>query len=106
MKALQHSIEHWERLVSLAQAQDAPGLIGEGWCGDSCALCYQYSDLPACDGCPVAIRTGESDCAGSPWINASAVLNIVTITNASPDDWAQVIYAVTEELNFLRSLEW
>jgi len=60
--ALEKSIDHWE--------QNLFGPFEEARVyGDDCALCGLFSG-DNCDGCPVAERTGESECDDSPWNEA------------------------------------
>lgn len=59
LTALKGSIAKWEGIVA-------------GACKDrgaeNCALCDAFNgDDANCEGCPVALKTGESNCIGTPW---------------------------------------
>jgi len=65
LKALNESIEHWERLAN-GTSKD-----GEGIGGNHCALCDMFvQNAPShdklCDGCPVS-EAGYHGCGNSPW---------------------------------------
>ena len=64
VKALTESIAHWERL------RDGTQTDGETCSSRHCACCQEWPDL-FCDGCPIAIRTDDYGCAGSPYLEAS-----------------------------------
>lgn len=70
-KALEESIEHWNRL---ANAPDALAAIEEGISGENCALCTVYAE-DRCSGCPVANHTGFIECRNSPYFDARRIFN-------------------------------
>lgn len=98
LKALEESIEHWERLANGTSASDET--IGSS----SCALCilaerkseqfmdaYERDPTPVssdpvsretfhqvyrgCYGCPVLAHTGKTSCVGTPWDEVSNVVS-------------------------------
>lgn len=103
--ALEKSIAHWERM------RDNPSTCGENpWIKD-CALCTLFVErdvdgqIIACDGCPVARRTGKPGCVDSPWEDAAIRWKMANCLqwkdearNADWRDNAQV------EIDFLKSL--
>ncbi len=66
LAALELSIEHWERLVSGNRNHHERPL------GHQCACCDTFS-MPACDGCPIRLRTGVIQCAATPFEDASNI---------------------------------
>lgn len=91
LAALRGSIVKWEAIVAGT---------GEDHGADNCPLCrmFLYSDDGLCSGCPVADRTGEIGCAGSPY-EAWDETNIRgTVKTEADRALAQA------ELDFLRSL--
>ena len=96
-KLVNESIEHWYR-ISACKTLEA--LDKEGYYCESCALCKEYIDL-LCKGCPIALKTGQSACYGSPWYNAAESL----------EDWecgaewtSQDQANIEAEIRFLESL--
>ena len=63
LEALKASIQHW-RENEAAETVDFVSV----WAAE-CALCSLFMHA-ACNGCPVAKKTGKKDCFGSPWFNA------------------------------------
>lgn len=59
--ALVASIQHWEENAAVTEVRSAT--TGP----DGCALCGLFFDDLNCAGCPVASRTGQPDCEGSPY---------------------------------------
>lgn len=62
-KALEESIEHWEKIV----AGEADSIAGQ-----HCACCLKYYRRSSpcgrhCRSCPVAVFTGEAGCLDTPW---------------------------------------
>lgn len=78
LAALRESIAHWREL---AQVSDYSHIqIG----AKNCALCQlfhpiyrseQYADWDDCSACPVAQRTGERLCQGTPYTSVSEGLD-------------------------------
>jgi len=64
-KRLEKSILHWRRIV---KGKRTPG---EWHYTEDCALCEKFC-IKECKGCPVAVKTGQIMCLGSPWINVEA----------------------------------
>lgn len=62
LAALKASIQHWRENEAAESSDDA-----SVW-GDYCALCGLFFEkIPCCNGCPVAKKTGQWQCNGSPW---------------------------------------
>lgn len=59
------SIEHWTRM------RDDRGGCGEKPGSAECALCGEYFS-GACVGCPIAEKTGQKYCKGTPYYEAHA----------------------------------
>lgn len=97
MKALDKSIEHWERLAACKSIEE---MNDEGYCGDKCALCDKYySDIerPPCRKCPVAKKTGKDECHGTPYHPFRYA--------AMDGQLEEAKRLAKEELEFLRSLK-
>lgn len=96
-KALSSSISHW--LDNIA-AEHPPAINIQS---KSCALCLLFL-ADHCVGCPVAAKTGEAACHGTPWLDAS---NAFAMWKRSPGDelhrdlWRE---AAAKEVEFLKSL--
>ena len=73
-KLLKLSIAHWKRHATDTAAPK------EGISANSCALCLAYFKnsrfVAYCTGCPIAKKTGQSKCKGSPWLEAHAAYYI------------------------------
>ena len=98
-KALQESIEHWERLYAINPlVKDARKQYkAEGYWSSVCPLCEEYLD-DKCAGCPVYEYTGWSDCRLSPWHDAALAMDNPSVNTKK---------LVERELDFLKSLrEW
>ena len=85
LKALKGSIHKWEKIVAGIGDDDGP---------DNCPLCQLFNtsdvdELEACNGCPVAEKTGEQYCLRTPYDQYSGA---ATTSNAK------------KELAFLKSL--
>lgn len=64
LEALKASIAKWEENAAVTELSEARVY------GDTCPLCKLFSyDINTldCKGCPVAVKTGKSQCNGSPW---------------------------------------
>jgi len=59
LKAIKDSIKHWERIAAFKE-----GEIPNSY---QCALCQAF---PTCIDCPVAIKTGQDLCEGTPYDDA------------------------------------
>ena len=105
LTALRRSIKHWEENVA-AKEPDKASVEG----GD-CALCniFVWPGIFASDkrfdclSCPVAKRTGETSCKGSPYAVAVVALfqwNMLP-NKTTEENWRN---AAREEVRFLRSL--
>lgn len=94
--ALEESIAHWERLAS---GNRRPW---EGADGEDCSLCMMFNRPeepgPSCAGCPVAERTGETGCRGTPFHDAFYAAREQGFDSKAFRDAARV------ELEFLRGL--
>lgn len=75
-QALSVSIRKWERVVKAWEKCGPNGIIDpdkDGIGYDGCGLCTQYlvgaywSRRSDCEGCPVALDTGEVGCIGTPY---------------------------------------
>ena len=66
---------HYDRLLGCRSKGE---LLEEGYDVDSCTLCREYycGDRTEgdCLGCPVALKTGQQFCYGSPWHQMDAVI--------------------------------
>jgi hypothetical protein len=94
-KALQGSIEKWEKIVTGA-GQDHGDL--------NCALCKEFNtrnmpDPKRCIGCPVRAKTGLTACEGTPY-NA-----YMKATESQVDGYAYSVAARKAALAMLRFLE-
>lgn len=110
LKALQASIEHWERLVVCDPrtsdeepfSKDCP--LCQRFRADSCKLYPKHKDV---EQCPVAIKTGYVGCRSTPWRATAEAFNAFSDKyDETPDEdkifnWKQTAQA---ELDFLRSL--
>lgn len=94
LKALKGSIAKWQAIV------DGTG-VDEG--SANCPLCQKFRFIVAykyrCDGCPVREKTGEPDCAGSPYEDYSMKAHF---TDEFIDE--EINAAAQAELDFLISL--
>ena len=101
LTALRASIKHWEENVAAEEPKDASTR------GEDCALCEMFFDqapeVPDCAGCPVAEKTGETICGGSPYHRAvSAFQHWGNFpSNENHEQWRE---AARAEVRFLRSL--
>ena len=102
MKALNESIEHWERILQFVKDVNIASLRKEGWNGDSCACCAEFVAYD-CDGCPIKAYTGEADCLDTPWWSANAALWAMLDNQPMINEVAEL--AVTEEINFLKNIQ-
>lgn len=95
-EALRASIKHWEENVA-ADCIDAVSVMS-----DNCALCQMFCDrYGSCEGCPVADRTEEDSCQGSPWGAAYDALHKWKYGKGSHKGFRKAAQA---ELDFLKSL--
>jgi len=96
-KYLLQSIEHWRRMLAQREPtlDEAPGSI-------YCELCREFIG-GRCNGCPVALATGQPFCEGSPYRAASeAWLRWhCEPSEASREEWRECARA---ELAFLEGL--
>lgn len=94
-EALEHSIQHWERLAS--------GTSGahEGLTPKDCALCrlFYYTPGASCIGCPVMLHTGFAQCRNTPYQGAAALHKC-----SFDKDEPEFKLAASLEVNFLKSL--
>ena len=103
LQALKASIRHW-RANARAECWDDVS-IGPG----ACALCGMYNaggDKGPCAGCPVAERTGQPHCIGTPYSAAYRALGEWERASLNDDpsrDMARVNYQneALREVNFL-----
>jgi hypothetical protein len=96
-KALEKSIAHWRRMHDAESPED---LGKESPYGDYCALCDLFSGKD-CEGCPVAIKTGKTECDGSPWANARDFFGQWKSGWSTRAEWRK---AARKEITFLESL--
>lgn len=102
---LERTIVHWEEQLANAHSGEPLQITSP-----HCPLCAYYDEkysTLSCtnykdETCPIAIKTGETDCDGSPWRAVSLSLEKVHsgVFIAGPD----TIPAVKAELAFLKSL--
>ncbi len=93
LKALNGSIKKWEKIAAGTGLDKGP---------ENCPLCklFWYGTYD-CEGCPVAARTGQGGCSGSPydeWTDATEY------GDASKADTPALKAIARKELRFLRSL--
>lgn len=95
LAALKASILHWEENVA-AKTPDEAGVQPE-----DCALCQKFWRRDSCIGCPVARRTGQSYCEGSPYLDA-----VDALTNWENGTGSRKAFrkAAKAEVEFLKSL--
>ena len=102
-EALEASILHWQENVKAETPEDA--YTGP----DECALCCLYYENVCCE-CPVAEKTHEKICKGSPYVAADDAYNKWSRTDPSScantwlvarDEFRQCAQA---EVDFLISL--
>lgn len=96
--ALEASIAHWKENAAATDRDEVRTGVG------SCALCrIHWTDN--CDGCPVAVRTDQSLCRGTPWEAAKAAWDrwmFADSDDAAPGEAFRA--AAREEVAFLESL--
>lgn len=92
LKALDESIDHWERLATGNRRED------EDMTEHDCALCGLF--FPSCRGCPVSEKTGAGGCYGSPFRDAIKAFKLNGNNYNSPEFKS----AALKELEFLKSL--
>lgn len=98
-EALEASIAHWQRNLAAEKPSDVR--LGVR----NCALCdVFYSNL--CKGCPVAAKTGQVWCSGSPYEGASGAHDLWEDADPDTEDDAKLAWraAAQAELDFLISL--
>lgn len=95
LKALKTTIERWERNTQLESfSLFAPGR-------KECALCTLFWGS-GCAGCPVKLKTGESNCINTPYQKIITAYDKKCLPQGfAPDNWRELIKA---ELDFLISL--
>lgn len=97
-KALRGSIRKWQKIVS------GKGLDHHA---KNCPLCVQFIQNN-CDGCPVARKTKEAFCEGSPYEKWEDALGDMCPRNDSGGydfyRYPEARLAAKEELEFLKSL--
>jgi hypothetical protein len=94
LAALKASIQHWQENVEAKTPAEASIKASD------CALCQRFA---ACNGCPVAVATERSGCAGTPYLTAYYAFKL---WEAWPDDKADADWrqAAQAELDFLISI--
>lgn len=96
LKALEQSIEHWERLANGKFADN------ETPTADHCALCKLFfenrEEEDRCKGCPVYNRTGFTSCFETPYGDAYNAFDDYGLDSESFKD------AAHKELAFLKTL--
>lgn len=95
LTALNASIKHWEENVAAEKPEDAT------FSPNDCALCRIFFEEIFCGNCPVAVRTGQGCCGGTPYYDAVD----------AHEDWQDCVgsraayrEAARRELAFLKSL--
>lgn len=92
-EAILASIEHWKENLAV-------GMFEAKIYGEHCPLCNATRQRPGdavmCGECPVAERTGQYDCQGSPWEDAHYARYVVN--EREFNRYAQL------EIDFLQSL--
>lgn len=105
LKALKESVSHWESNLTLAKEGRfrAMRVFGE-----DCSLCnLTHSDGPGCSICPVAQRTGQGGCLGTPWDRIDYLLTAARNLSGKVGGEAAaqaLVEQCQEEVKFLRSL--
>ncbi len=79
-KALESSINHWKRMRDGKRKKSKDKINSEDGLevpyGGDCALCREFNiKRNACDGCPIFIKTGMSECMNSPYWEARTALD-------------------------------
>jgi hypothetical protein len=107
LAALEGSIKKWEAIVDKRRPNRG---------GADCPLCHLFNPFfrhrtpgavilskKGCEGCPVAERTGQSFCKGSPYERIDAIE--YSATPIAHEELESRLHAVAvDELAFLRSL--
>jgi hypothetical protein len=98
-KALEKSIEHWEKIV-----------IGESYSTtDNCSLCNLFF-INDCEGCPIKEKTGQAQCDDSPFREFIKHINLnhksfIPVSNFHYQTYCPECKRLArEELEFLKSL--
>ncbi len=68
-KAIQESLEHWERMIEWVKKQPKDDInktkikkeLGEYWLGKNCSLCQNYRRDKSCANCPLSKKYGNDD---------------------------------------------
>jgi len=101
LEALKASIAKWERNAEAKTPDDYK--TGQ----DDCPLCKLFiavSDLDMCVGCPVAEKTGEDGCSGTPYLRAWQARSKWSFEPKSTKHRAASHAAARDEVAFLKSL--
>lgn len=101
-EALEKTIVRGE--LNLAKA-NAGTLRLEDISNDSCSLCIRFPECEPEEGekCPVALRTGNPGCEGSPWWSVYDALSEALNTEGFIEQY-RLVKAVEADINFLKSL--
>jgi hypothetical protein len=96
-EALEASIKHWRENVEA----ESPEYVKVH--GDACPLCTEFYAHSDCIGCPVADKTEDYFCFGTPYYRARSAHERWTADKdvTSRNDWREAAQA---ELDFLISL--
>lgn len=100
-EALEKSIKHWEDMLK----KQNPHQIFLGT--DACALCRIYIDAKGCGECPVALKTGEARCGGTPYYIAWKAWNVwwpEYLLDGDTEHKYKFRAACRKEIEFLKSL--
>ncbi len=89
--ALNHALRKWEFLVTetarrCGEPSEQGEVLNDGGvttCG-LCAKYYKRYSYPICAGCPVALKTGLTGCAGTPYNHFSGAINLDEQRAAAP----------------------
>jgi len=83
LEALKGSIKKWENIENW-------GGIDKG--SDNCPLCQVFGDND-CEDCPVMMKTGKTQCNGSPWLDFRRHIG-AEHSNEPKDEAGWIIYKV------------
>lgn len=104
--SLEESIKHWKKNASAENIDEVH--IGS----EHCALCKEYTKevgigLVSCGECPVAKKTRQSTCFGSPYYKAHHAWNVwrsAKDSQSAAEAREDFVAAAQEEVAFLESL--
>lgn len=68
--ALEASIKHWDELARKDKIEEED--IGF----DKCALCDLFYNFHDCKGCPIALKTDDWGCRGTPYTKVTEAIRV------------------------------